>query len=135
MARVRQGAVIVVVGVAAVAGCRDRSGRTAGSPVDSARVVQSDSLVASNGDGVEIWFTLRREAVGSNGTRCSERGIEIRRDSTRVKVPLLYTGAAPVFLNDSTIRARLWNRCEPGDVYLVDVRSGRPTREHKRGTP
>ncbi|HEX7337190.1 MAG TPA: hypothetical protein VF252_08285 [Gemmatimonadales bacterium] len=135
MPRLRQGVVTVVGGLAAVAGCRDSSGGTAGTPADSGRVIQADSLVARNGDGVEIWFTLRREAVDSNGARCSERGIEIRHGGTRVKVPLLYTGSAPVFLNDSTIRARLWNRCEPGDVYLVDVRSGRPTREHDRGKP
>lgn len=135
MARIPPRVVTVVVGLAAAAGCGDTSGGTAGDPADPARVVPSDSLVAQRGDGVELWFTLPREAVGSNGTRCTERGIEIRRGSTRVKVPLLYTGSAPVFINDSTIRARLWNRCQPGDVYLVDVRSGRPTKEHERGKP
>lgn len=135
MTQVTQGAAIVVAGLAAWAACRNGSRGTPSNTAESARVIPADSLVARNGDGVEIWFTLPREAVSSNGTHCTERGIEIRRGSTRVKVPLLYTGSAPVFLNDSTIRARLWTRCEPGDVYLVDVRSGRPTKAHDRGKP
>jgi hypothetical protein len=88
-----------------------------------------DSLVVTSPAGIEVWFTLAREATGSDGTRCIERGIEIRRGSSRLKVPLLYTGSAPVLLNDSTMRALLWNHCAPGDAYLVDLRSGHPVRE------
>jgi hypothetical protein len=89
----------------------------------------ADSLVATAPGGVEIWFTLSREGTAAAGTRCTDRAIEIRRGDTRVQVPLLYTGAAPELVNDSTIRARLSNQCVPGDVYLVDLRSGRPVRE------
>ena len=89
----------------------------------------ADSLVATAPGGVEIWFTLSREGTAADGTRCTDRTIEIRRGGTRVPVPLLYTGAAPELVNDSTIRARLSNQCVPGDVYLVDLRSGRPVRE------
>jgi hypothetical protein len=78
---------------------------------------------------VEIWFTLAREGVAADGSRCIDRTIEIRRGSSRVQVPLLYTGAPPELVNDSTIRARLSNQCVPGDAYLVDLRSGRPVRE------
>jgi hypothetical protein len=88
-----------------------------------------DSLVVTNSDGVEVWFTLARAAKGSDGKSCVERGIEIRHGDTRVKVPLLYTGAPPVLINDSTIRARLWNHCRPGDAYTVDLTSGRPVRD------
>jgi hypothetical protein len=88
-----------------------------------------DVLVLTNSDGVEIWFTLARTAKGPDGKACVERGIEIRHGDTRVKVPLLYTGAAPVLINDSTIRARLWNHCRPGDAYIVDLTSGRPVRD------
>ena len=122
-------AVATLVMVLAAVACGDdtkRVGQASGAP---AAVGPRDSLVVRKRD-VEIWFTLAREAAGSDGTRCTERGIEIRRDSTRLKVPLLYTGAAPVFLNDTIIRARLWTHCEPGAVYLVDVRNGRPTKEH-----
>lgn len=89
----------------------------------------ADSLVATAPGGVEIWFTLSREGTAADGTRCTDRTIELRRGGTRVPVPLLYTGAAPELVNDSTIRARLSNQCVPGDVYLVDLRSGRPVRE------
>lgn len=89
----------------------------------------ADSLVLTNGAGVEIWFTLAREANGADGAACVERGLEIRRANSRVNVPLLYTGTAPVLLNDSTMRAILWTHCTPGDAYLVNLRSGHPVRE------
>lgn len=91
--------------------------------------------MAAGPPGIEIWFTLAREASSPDGTRCFERGIEIRRGSTRLKVPLLYTGAAPVLLDDSTMRALLWNHCTPGVAYLVDLRTGHPVREQPRGKP
>lgn len=89
----------------------------------------ADSLVATAPGGAEIWFTLSRQAQAADGTRCTDRAIEIRRGGSRVQVPLLYTGAAPEVVNDSTIRARLSNQCVPGDAYLVDLRTGRPVRE------
>lgn len=89
----------------------------------------ADSLVATAPGGVEVWFTLSREAKAADGTPCTDRTIEIRRAGTRVPVPLLYTGTPPELVNDSTIRARLSKRCVPGDAYLVDLRTGRPVRE------
>ena len=89
----------------------------------------ADTLVGTAPGGVEIWFTLSREAKAADGTPCIDRTIEIRRNGARVPVPLLYTGAVPELVNDSTIRARLSNQCVPGDAYLVDLRSGRPVRE------
>jgi hypothetical protein len=52
-----------------------------------------------------------------------------------VQVPLLYTGTPPVLLDDSTMRALLWNHCRPVDAYRVDLRSGRPLRENVRTRP
>jgi hypothetical protein len=89
----------------------------------------ADTLVATAPGGVEIWFTHSRESTAEDGTPCVDRTIEIRRSGTRVPVPLLYTGAVPEIVNDTTMRARLSNRCVPGDAYLVDLRTGRPTRE------
>jgi hypothetical protein len=89
----------------------------------------ADSLVATAPGGVEIWFTLSRDSKAADGTPCVDRTLEIRRDTTRIPVPLLYTGAAPEVVNDSTIRARLSNQCVPGDAYLVNLRTGRPVRE------
>jgi hypothetical protein len=92
-------------------------------------MVDSDSLVLMRGDSLQIWFTLTRIGHAPNGTTCVERGIEIRRGATRTPVPLLYTGAPPILLNDSTLRAELWNGCHPVATYRVDLRTGRPVRE------
>ena len=100
-----------------------------GPAADDRAPAPADSLVATAPGGVEVWFTLAREAVAADGTRCIDRAIEIRRGGSRVQVPLLYTGTAPELVNDSTMRARLSNQCVPGDAYLVDLRSGRPVRE------
>jgi hypothetical protein len=89
----------------------------------------ADSLVLTTASGMEVWFTLMRSAAAQNGRQCVERGLEIRDKEKRIRVPLLYTGAAPVLVNDSTLRAVLWNHCMPGDTYLVDIRSGQPVPE------
>jgi hypothetical protein len=111
--------------------CNTRSAET--PEQGAAEVTQApapaDSLVATAPGGVEVWFTLSREGKADDGTTCTDRTIEIRRGGTRIPVPLLYTGTAPVLVNDTTIRARLSNRCVPGDAYLVDLRTGRPVRE------
>jgi hypothetical protein len=118
--------------VALVGACRaeerPRSQDTAGTPS------VPDSLVATGKDGMEVWFTLTRVGLAPDGSSCVERGLEIRRGDTRIQVPLLYTGAAPVLLDQSTMRAELWNHCRPVGTYLVDLRSGRPVREHAGGT-
>lgn len=98
----------------------DRAAEAASHPADSL------ALLAPG--GVQVWFTLARADNASDGRRCQERGLEIRRDSARIPVPLLYTGEAPRLVNDTTIRARLWTSCRPGDSYLVDLGTGRPVR-------
>ena len=125
----------LIMNLLALAACNGSAVERRSIQGDSVHVAPADSLVATARNGAEIWFTLAREANGSNGTRCTERGIEIRRGSTRLKVPLLYTGSSPVLLNDSIMRAFLWNHCAPGDPYLVDLRTGHPVREHGRGKP
>jgi hypothetical protein len=90
----------------------------------------ADSLVVTAPNGAEIWFTLSRSDSGATG-RCTARAVEIRRGGARTPVPLLYTGWAPEIVNDTTVRARLADHCRPGDTYLVDLRTGRPTREHR----
>ncbi len=78
-----------------------------------------------------MWFTLARNATAPDGASCVDRALEIRRGGNRIPVPLLYTGTAPRLVNDSTMRARLSDRCRPGDAYLVDLRTGRPVRERR----
>lgn len=124
-----RGAVIAMV-AAVTAGC---GGREARPPAESAETIQAaapaDSLVATAPGGVEIWFTLAREGKAADGTTCTDRTLEIRHGDRRLPVPLLYTGTAPEIVNDTTMRARLSDRCAPGDAYLVDLRTGRPVRE------
>jgi hypothetical protein len=111
-------------------GCRPEDRPQAS--VDSASAAQpADSLVISNRDGVETWFTLPRVGKSADGKQCLERGLEIRRGRTRVPVPLLYTGEPPVLVNDSTMRAVLWTHCRPVEAYIVDLRSGQPVRERR----
>ncbi|HYF38826.1 MAG TPA: hypothetical protein VD930_03980 [Gemmatimonadales bacterium] len=93
----------------------------------------SDSLVLEGPKGREVWFTLAREGRAPDGTTCIERGLEIRHGARRVPIPLLYTGVAPVVLNDSTIRAVLWTNCSAGDTYRVNLETGRPVREATGG--
>ena len=123
------------VGLAALLACGGPTGRKPAAADRVTDVAPSDSLVLTNPAGVEIWFTLARAATGAGGLRCVERGLEIRQGGKRVQVPLLYTGAPPVLLNDSTIRAKLWTHCTPGDAYLVNLRSGHPVRERAGPTP
>jgi hypothetical protein len=109
-------------------GCRSGERRSSTSDTGAASE-PAESLVLSSREGVEIWFTLTRNAKATDGTQCQERALEIRRGGTRVQVPLLYTGDPPVLLDDTTLRALLWNHCKAVDAYLVDLRSGRPVRE------
>jgi hypothetical protein len=121
----------VFLGAAVLGGlaCAERpAAEPAGQP--SAPAPPADSLVATAPGGTEIWYTLARPDSGEGG-RCTDRTLEIRRQGTRLPVPLLYTGAAPEILNDTTMRARLSNHCRPGDAYLVDLRTGHPVRERR----
>ena len=88
----------------------------------------ADSMILSAPGGISVWLTEGRRAADSAGNGCLERTLEIRHDTTRIKVPLLYTVSPPVLLNDTTLRAELANNCRAGDAYRVDLRTGRPTR-------
>ena len=85
-----------------------------------------DSLALSAPGGVEVWFTDWRQARDSVGNTCIERVMEIRTAADTTPVPLLYTGVAPLLHNDSTMRARIWLNCRPGNTYDVDLRTGFP---------
>ena len=78
---------------------------------------------------MEVWFTLVRPATGRGGQQCIERGLEIRSQGKRTKVPLLYTAVAPELINDTMMRATLWKDCTPGVPYLVNLRTGQPVPE------
>jgi hypothetical protein len=111
-------------------GCRaDRPAAKVAAAADS--LAPADSLALST-RGIQVWYTLARTATSSQGITCTERALEIRRNGRRVPVPLLYTGSAPVLLDDTTMRAVLWTQCRPTDAYLVDLRTGRPVRDTLR---
>ncbi|MEP6687165.1 MAG: hypothetical protein ABJC36_02375 [Gemmatimonadales bacterium] len=111
-------------------GCAERPASAAAAAEREAPPRPADSLIATAPGGAEIWFTLARADSG-DGRACVDRTIEIRRSGARVPVPLLYTGTTPEIVNDTTLRARLSKGCRPGDAYLVDLRTGRPVREHR----
>ena len=126
----RSGVVARVV-VVLLCGCSGRE-ETRTPQVEKASAepaAPAESLVATAPGGVEIWFTLAREGKALDGSTCTDRTLEIRREGKRIPVPLLYTGTAPEIVNDTTMRARLSKLCVPGDTYLVNLRTGRPVRD------
>ena len=94
---------------------------------DSAVASAPDSLALTLSDGATVWYTMQRDARAADGTQCVERTLEIRRDGNRIAVPLLYTRDVPVELNDTTLEARVYLGCTPGDRYRIDSRTGLPT--------
>ncbi len=77
--------------------------------------------------GASVWHTLSREGIGPSGERCLERTLEIRREGAPpVRVPLLYTRDIPRVIDDTTLEARVYLNCTPGDRYRIDTRSGQP---------
>ena len=95
-------------------------------PVADVAASAPDSLVLTTPEGVTVWLTEGRRAADSAGATCFERTIEIRRDSVRLKVPLLYTLTAPVLVDDTTIRAQISLECRPGASYRIALRDGMP---------
>jgi hypothetical protein len=54
--------------------------------------------------------------------------MDIRDHGRITPIPLLYTGASPRLVDDSTIEAAIWLNCRPRNVYRVNLRSGQPVR-------
>jgi hypothetical protein len=88
----------------------------------------ADSLVLRSADGFEVWLTDARAARDSAGEPCLERSVEIRNESTRMRVPLLYTRSAPTRLDRGHIRAVLSLDCRPTAAYSVELATARPTK-------
>lgn len=108
------------------AGCGGEPPKDPPPPVTAA---PADSLVLTLGGGAEVWFTRGREASDSSGAPCLERTLEIRRDTTRRAVPLLYAREAPVAVDDTLFRATLSRDCAPVGTYRVSATDGQPHRE------
>ena len=101
---------------------------------DTGLSVLADSLVLTAKDGTTIWLTEGRAGSDSSGASCVERSIEIRRDTTRLKIPLLYTVTPPVLLDDSTLRAELADKCRAARSYRVNLRTAMPVPIDPRGS-
>jgi len=108
--------------LAALGAC---SGKEA-PPTQARTATWSDSLALAAPGGVEVWYIGARTARDSAGGTCTERVMQIRRDGAKILIPLLYTGEAPVLVNDSTLRTNLWLDCRPMRSYDVNLRTGRP---------
>jgi hypothetical protein len=88
----------------------------------------ADSLVLTAPGGATVWLTEGRTGADSAGTACVERTIEIRRDTLRLKVALLYTRSAPTLLNDTSFVAELSRDCRPMARYRVSLNDGMPRK-------
>ncbi|HJS48073.1 MAG TPA: hypothetical protein VJ773_08835 [Gemmatimonadales bacterium] len=98
-------------------------------PPPGIAAVPADSLVLALGGGAEVWLTRGREARSAAGAPCVERTLEIRRDTLRKSVPLLYALEPPVAIDDSTFRATLSRDCAAVGSYRVSATDGQPYRE------
>lgn len=123
---------VVALFLSACAGSPDAGSRqdTAAAPGTQAapETPPADSMVLEAPGGVTVWFTAARPAKDSLANPCQERALEIRRDTTRAGVPLLYTREAPTLLDSTAMRAVLYHDCSPGPAYRVDFATVSPRR-------
>jgi hypothetical protein len=116
--------------VTILSACGERPGPSPDAHAGAAASVphSRDSLILTTKSGAEVWFVAERPATDSAGGSCTERAMEIRWAGKTTPIPLLYTGGAPRLVNDTTIEAAIWLHCRPGNLYRVDLHTGRPVR-------
>lgn len=116
-----------LVAVTCLLGCDSRRAQPP-ARAEATPAPTPDGLALTAPGGIEVWFTGTRPATDSVGQPCTERVMEIRRDSRRIAIPLLYTGERPRLVNDSTLEVPIWLHCRPGNVYRVSLTTGQPIR-------
>lgn len=119
---------LTILLVVALAGCGSRGEPAVGNPPSTDVAPVNDSLVLVAPGGFTVWLTEGRPATDLKGVACLERSLEIRTDSARRKVPLLYTSTIPTLLDDTTMRAELSLNCRPWAAYRVSLRDAMPHR-------
>jgi len=124
---------MAVAGIALAAACGP-SAKPAEGADKSAAVLAGppDSLVLTLASGVSVWLAEGRTALDSAGTACLERSVEIRTDSSVVKVPLLFVTTPPTQLDRDNLRAELSRHCRVMAVYRVELATGRPYKLEDR---
>lgn len=120
---------LLVVAGGLAAGCGGPAASNRPPVAESTQL--ADTLVLTAGR-YRIWLAEGRTATDSAGRACYERSVEIRTDSSRTKVPLLYVLEAPTVLDRDHVRAVLSYRCRPMAVYRVELTSGRPFKLEDR---
>lgn len=119
---------LAIAALILLAGCGPRGEPAPGAVPEVALAVpqRPDTLVLALPGGNTVWLAEGRADKDSAGAPCFERSVEIRHDSVKLKVPLLYTAAAPTRVNDTIFLATLYQNCRPQSAYKVGVRDGMP---------
>lgn len=117
------------LGLAIAAGCGSRPEAAPAPPEPSAAApaLPADTMVLVTRSGHRIWLAEGRPARDSAGTPCYERSVEIRTDSSRIKVPLLFV-ANPPRERAGRLEAELSLNCRPLALYSIDLATGRPSK-------
>jgi len=126
---------VIVWAAALSVGC----GRSAGPPAppqDRAATIAptlagsepADTLVLTTRSGQQVWLAEGRTAHDRSGRSCYERSVEIRRDSTRIKVPLLFVTKPPTSLDAGHLKAELSLDCQTIAIYRVELATGQPIK-------
>ena len=87
-----------------------------------------DTMLFVTADGYQVWFAEGRWARDSAGTQCYERSVEVRKGTTKIKVPLFFTNRPPRQDNPGSLRGELMFDCRVMAIYRIDLATGRPTK-------
>ena len=92
----------------------------------------ADSQVLLFGGGTSVWLAEGRAARDSGEAACYERSVEIHHDTTKIRVPLLYTLSPIKPAGTGFVLAVLSTNCRPLADYRVELATGRPTKVRDR---
>ena len=121
------------VTLAVLAACKDAPTPQAGAPAtlgaadtSSAMVPTPETHLFDLADSTQVWLVTGRQAHSGTGGTCLEQGIQLRKGSLKIPVPLLYTSTMPEVVNGKLV-AKLSKDCVSGASYAIDPKTGQPT--------